>query len=131
MAQSHDKQIAVINQAIVNITNKNRPTAIEVYALNALRIALKIITDSDREKTMSNFAVKQSDSDIKYRHMGKEVIDVIRESVGDESAYIYCTCQVIKHLYLHEYDITETADYAIAEYYKDLANQLMKLHPEW
>lgn len=127
-----DKIIAVVEQAIVNISKKKKPTATENYALNALRMAQKALSDVAKERALVNAMSSHTEhSDIKYKHTGVECYDVIRQSIGDESAYIYCMAQVIKHMYLHEYDPEETTEYNKAEWYRQKATELKNIHKEW
>lgn len=127
-----DKIVAIVEQAIVNISKKKKPTATENYALNALRMSQKALSDIAKEKALVNaHKPLTSVSDVKYNHTGVECLDVIRQSIGDESAYIYCMAQVIKHMYLHEYDPEETTEYNKAEWFRQKATELKNMHKEW
>lgn len=126
-----DKIVAIVEQAIVHIAKKKKTTSAETYALNALRMAQNALSDIAKERALVNAHKPITEhSDIKYKHTGVDCLDVIRQSIGDESTYIYCMAQVIKHMYLHEYDPNETTEYNKAEWYRQKATEIQNLHKE-
>lgn len=121
-----------MEQAITNLTNRSRPTMVETYALNALRMGHKALQDVDKERALvKSLKPITEQSEVNYKHQGTECIDVIRSTIGDESAYIYCMGQIIKHMYLHDNSPEETKEYEHAEWYRHKATEIMKEHKEW
>ena len=108
--------------------------------LEMLRVSMQLL--SEKKSVVNNYVFKTLQKvyeyissfkpsvkydKTKYFHRGVECINEIINTFGIESAYIYCVIQVYKHMYLYESDCKDLTEYQVAEFYRHIANDLVKV----